>query len=463
VDVPPRAGPALLLVHLLSAGTRGTADQHVATLPLLVLPEARACEEVGGLRRVRSSPYALCLCCWSLESCDRYLFVQVVVWLQLLPRPVPPCPAQVAQLWAGMVSAELERQAAAEEGSPGSTSISGQEAAAAAVAYGILSDFASELGQQLSGLTAVPEQRTHLLAFLQANSMHACQRLLAASSIGPGASAGAGQAQARNAAGPTQGASQEPAAKEKPQPPPAAAGVAGAAPGRRRRLRLRDVLLGFSDGREEAAFQLSKARELVQSDVWTAGIVASSGAMLLVAVAGLVLRSDDERAWQYWVICAVYWMLVSLPAAVLWAARSVYLSHRGWVRSVSILLGGVHAPVSYALLGELFFTMNQALIVRPAAVMALEFAVFPALLRVSPRHQVLASVGCALPAYYAQCIGPSGEPVSIATCLALSLGTGVLIAAGLELPARRRWLAAPRPEAAPAQGAGPSSKRPDGK
>jgi len=46
--VPSHPGP-LLLVHLLTAGEPGTADRHIATLPLLVLPEA-ACEEVGSRR-----------------------------------------------------------------------------------------------------------------------------------------------------------------------------------------------------------------------------------------------------------------------------------------------------------------------------------------------------------------------------------------------------------------------------
>ena len=36
----------LLLVHLLTAGEPGAEDRHIATLPLLVLPEA-ACQEVG--------------------------------------------------------------------------------------------------------------------------------------------------------------------------------------------------------------------------------------------------------------------------------------------------------------------------------------------------------------------------------------------------------------------------------
>jgi hypothetical protein len=46
VEVPCHDEP-LLLVHLLTAGEPGTADRHIATLPLLVLPEA-ACDEVGG-------------------------------------------------------------------------------------------------------------------------------------------------------------------------------------------------------------------------------------------------------------------------------------------------------------------------------------------------------------------------------------------------------------------------------
>jgi hypothetical protein len=45
VLVPSHPGP-LLLVHLLTAGEPGEKDRHIATLPLLVLPDA-ACEEVG--------------------------------------------------------------------------------------------------------------------------------------------------------------------------------------------------------------------------------------------------------------------------------------------------------------------------------------------------------------------------------------------------------------------------------
>jgi len=45
VEVPCHDEP-LLLVHLLTAGEPGTEDRHIATLPLLVLPEA-ACDEVG--------------------------------------------------------------------------------------------------------------------------------------------------------------------------------------------------------------------------------------------------------------------------------------------------------------------------------------------------------------------------------------------------------------------------------
>jgi hypothetical protein len=49
VCIPSHPGP-LLLVHLLTAGEPGPADRHIATLPLLVLPEA-ACEEVGCWQR----------------------------------------------------------------------------------------------------------------------------------------------------------------------------------------------------------------------------------------------------------------------------------------------------------------------------------------------------------------------------------------------------------------------------
>ena len=45
VAVPSHPGP-LMLLHLLTAGEPGAEDCHIATLPLLVLPQA-ACEEVG--------------------------------------------------------------------------------------------------------------------------------------------------------------------------------------------------------------------------------------------------------------------------------------------------------------------------------------------------------------------------------------------------------------------------------
>ena len=155
------------------------------------------------------------------------------------------CAAQVAFLWAGMVSDEMGRQAAAGDGSADpyscSTGSGAQEAAAAAVAHGMLSEFASEFGELLAGLAAVPERRAHMLAYLQANSMHACQRLLTSSSAASGGlllralgdSMAARQAHPGDGAAPPSGASRE-----------QAAGVTGTAPGRR--LRLQDVLLGFA-------------------------------------------------------------------------------------------------------------------------------------------------------------------------------------------------------------------------
>jgi hypothetical protein len=117
-----------------------------------------------------------------------------------------------------MVSDEMGRQAAALEGSAGADSCTGsgaREAEAAAVAYGMLSEFASEFGELLAGLAAVPERRAHMLAYLRANTMHACQRLLTSSSAAPGqASAlgtnrrGAGQAQASDGGALTKGGRQ---------------------------------------------------------------------------------------------------------------------------------------------------------------------------------------------------------------------------------------------------------------
>jgi hypothetical protein len=101
---------------------------------------------------------------------------------------------QVGDLWAAMICEEMLRQeeaAAASSDGAGPAMGSAQEAAAACVAYGMLSEFAADFGALLAGLAAAPEQRAGLLAYLQANRMHACQRLLVAAGEGLGAGAGA--------------------------------------------------------------------------------------------------------------------------------------------------------------------------------------------------------------------------------------------------------------------------------
>jgi hypothetical protein len=88
----------------------------------------------------------------------------------------------MGDLWAALVCDEMLRQAEAggSRGVSGSATGSAQEAAAACVAYGTMSEFASDFGSLLAGLADdASEQRADVLAFLQANRMYACQRLLA--------------------------------------------------------------------------------------------------------------------------------------------------------------------------------------------------------------------------------------------------------------------------------------------
>jgi hypothetical protein len=102
-----------------------------------------------------------------------------------------------------MVCDEMLRQAEAA----GSCDVTGpavgsaQEAAAACVAYGLMSEFASDFGALLAGLAAASEQRAGVRAYLRANSMYSCQRLLALA--GQGLGAGADEQQAGTAEGST--------------------------------------------------------------------------------------------------------------------------------------------------------------------------------------------------------------------------------------------------------------------
>jgi len=96
---------------------------------------------------------------------------------------------QVGNLWASMVCDVMTQM----PGPVGSAGSGAQEAAAACVAYAGMSAFASDFGALLAGLAAAPEQqRAEMQAYLQANRMHACRKLLAAREAGLGAGAGAG-------------------------------------------------------------------------------------------------------------------------------------------------------------------------------------------------------------------------------------------------------------------------------
>jgi hypothetical protein len=308
---------------------------------------------------------------------------------------------------------------------------SAQEAAAACVAYGMLSEFASDFGALLAGPAAAPEQRAGVLAYLQANRMHACQRLLAAA----GARLGAGEQRGSTHASAAQ------AAKAKLQPPPATASASAAAGGAApaRRLRLRDVVLGFSDARE-AAYQVAKARRLEEGDYWSEALFVMTGGMGLLKGTHELLRMGDPSALVF--LCKIWlWvLLIVFPAAVHRAARPVYLARRDWLWAASQLLAGCVGVVTRE--GLLDCTSNDrmnAAILNYAFLFAImEIVVRPAMLRLSVPQQAVASIGAALSTYLAS-FGPPDGPYSLAACFAAG-AAGVAWAGWVDARARRSWL-----------------------
>jgi hypothetical protein len=225
-----------------------------------------------------------------------------------------------------------------------------------------------------------------------------------------------------------------------------------------RRLRVTDVLLGFRDACEEAAFQLNKAMQLETTDVWTLGMIFTTSVMGLVAAA-FALGLDSYCSWVF-MGCSSCWLaVVMVPAAVLRASRPFYLAHRGWLWGITLLFA-VSSPV---ITNELLLTRAQAaalnvvVLARAGAFAAMEFVIRPALLRLSAPHQALASVGSAFNTYYVS-NGPPDGPFTLAACLAMG-GGAVVLAALLDARARLRWLLVQqRAEQVPAAGASHAAK-----
>jgi hypothetical protein len=239
--------------------------------------------------------------------------------------------------------------------------------------------------------------------------------------------------------------SRKPAAAQTPTEPTrqqhatkAAAGTAGGAPCAR--LRLRDVLLGFSDARVEAAFQLAKARRLEQADRWTERMVVMMAVMGVLAACQVALLPGVQHA-QLFAVCSVsWWAWALLPAAARCAARPLYLPHRGWLWGVAQLLSGCHSVVmAEIVLAGGVAELNAVFLGRRRSPFAvLEFVVRPALLRLSAPQQLLASVGSAINTYYVS-HGPADGPYTPAACLAMG-GGAVALAALMDARARRAWL-----------------------
>jgi hypothetical protein len=221
------------------------------------------------------------------------------------------------------------------------------------------------------------------------------------------------------------------------------------------------VLLGFSDAREEAAFQLAKARRLERWDAWTEGKVVMTAVMAALAACYVVFALNIDNSMVFLACSLTFWVWVLIPAAVHRAARQSYLSHRGWLWGGGLLLSGCHSMVTGELVLGLSSVMrlNAAFISRAAPFAVMEFVVRPALLRLSAPQQLLASVGSALNTYYVS-HGPADGPYTPAACLAMG-GGAVALAALMDARARRAWLLA-QVAPGPAAAAGPGLAAADG-
>jgi hypothetical protein len=199
------------------------------------------------------------------------------------------------------------------------------------------------------------------------------------------------------------------------------------------------VLLGFSDAREEAAFQLAKARRLEESDYWSEAFFTMAGLMALPVASYELLRIGDAAALIFLGSIYVYWALVLYPIAVHRAARPVYRARRGWLWSVTLLLAGIATTVTreLLLLAVVFDSMSALIFKHASLVGFVEFVVRPALLRLSVPQQAVASIGCALTVQVISC-GPADGPYSLAACLAMG-AAGVVWAGMVDARARRTW------------------------
>jgi len=222
---------------------------------------------------------------------------------------------------------------------------------------------------------------------------------------------------------------------------------------------VREVVLGFADAREEAAYQLSKARRLEAGDYWTEAMLTGT-AVMGVVVASHVLLGVGPSARVFLCCVSTWWLLVLFPAAVhrVPAARAFYLSHRGWLWAVGLLVAGCSGVFTRFVLltGPVYDPLNAALVSRALPFALMEFLVRPMVLRLSVPHQVLGSVGGALSTWVAS-FGPGDGPYTLAACLAM--GAGAVAWAGvMDAPARRSWLVAQqagKPAAAGAAGERP--------
>jgi hypothetical protein len=324
----------------------------------------------------------------------------------------------------------------------------GQAGAAASAAYGTMSAFATEFGALLAGAAGVRGQRQQVQAYLQANSMSACLQLLAAAA--GGAAAGGAAAGGADAASPAVCTGTASEGKSRPASHPAAANagavtaagaVAAAGGACCMGVSVRDLLLGFGNGQEEAAFQLHKAVHLQQQDCWTAGLVVLSAAIGMLGVARSVSASNDPHAGTFFVCSCIWFVWLLLPVAVFSAARGVYLTHRGWLWGASMLLCGLNTTLTAEVMmaRHAYVSLQAGLITRASAFVVMAFGVRPALMRLSFLHQLPASVGCALTTFYVS-TGPVVGGYSPATCLALG-AAAACVAALMELPDRRVWRA----------------------
>jgi hypothetical protein len=222
--------------------------------------------------------------------------------------------------------------------------------------------------------------------------------------------------------------------------PPAAAGGGGLGAPPCAPLSVRDVLVGFRDRREEAAFRLAKAQRLESWDSWLEGMITLSLAMGVPAVCYVARNSGNAHGSLFVRCAAVWWMWIFLPGVIHRAARPWYLAHRCWVWGVCLLLTGLSAAAT----GEVmvprasYVALQGVLLSRASPLAVMEFVIRPAMLRLTVPQQLLASIGGALATYYVS-HGPADGPYTATSCLAMGAAS-LVFAILVDTRARRSWL-----------------------